>query len=769
MRRAALLFFVFAAPASLAAVYESPITAETEDDLLAAQERGELSPESAERLIDLLTAGVDLNSAGRDELYELPGLGYKEVDAIIEYRKLKGRIEDPAELVGAEAISGDALLQMAPFIRLEPANEVLPVSGKMRLMGAVGFADTVPPPAYFGGEFKGPWNLRAGIELVTTRFRPSTAFYDGTRDTLMVSWPYYALNMPKLYGQWKAGNRQIIVGTFKVGFAEQLTLDNTQKTHPNGFDVRTRTLQPESGITITYGPGGTVEGVNSSLSSPCRFSTGELSQTPCPSDGSIPKAMPDYRWREVFRGIAASIEELELGEKGPKLSLFGFGSLQTKSVYQYQLIDKRYCSAPPDGEPDPRWTDPACGSPAVYVRQTDPSDPSPRLAYSTIPGVLHELVFGGRAKLQPIPRFYFGITGYGAIPLWTVSQMELDFQEWARTPWNGPYGAIGIDGKITLGPVDLFTEVTRTFNRIPSREPLEQGGGGWGAILRGLVNPKGHLIEGSLRFYDRGFSNPYSSPVSSPDILFGQRARNEAGLKLDYKGKLPADFFVNAWVNLWVLPWADIRAIDALGNVVTQSAAAGTFNLHGRARVDYRGFSFIQGGVWFDYKNNDLARSQRGTCYTGALDLDNPLDSSSTEPQGGCFGESYRVSATVTVKPHKRYLNFTVHADQSWTDDTDHPTDFRIDRHFWLEARSWLLDNRLNFSARAAYRFFDAYGPERKNDVFWGTFEVAAKPWAFLQPALRYDIYLFNDQRPIGERRNPNPAMTLRLIVDAKF
>src|SRR5687767_3018230 len=120
MRRAAFVACLFVARASLAAIYESPITAETEDDLLAAQERGELSPESTERLIELLNDGVDLNTATRDELYELPGIGFREVDAILDYRKLKGRIEDPAELVGAEAITPEALLQMAPFLVLAP-------------------------------------------------------------------------------------------------------------------------------------------------------------------------------------------------------------------------------------------------------------------------------------------------------------------------------------------------------------------------------------------------------------------------------------------------------------------------------------------------------------------------------------------------------------------------------------------------------------------------------------------------------------------------
>jgi hypothetical protein len=777
MRRAALLVLVFAARASFGAVYESPITAENEDDLVSALERGELSQESAERLIELMHDGVDLNSATRDELYELPGVGWRDVDAILEYRKQKGRIEDPAELVGAEAITADALVQMAPFLRLEPAEEKLPIAGKMKLMGAVALSDRVAPPAYFAGDFKGPWNLKAGIELVTTRFRPSPPFYDSLRDTMMVNGPNYAIWVPKIYGQWKAGNRQIIVGTFKVGFAEQLTLDNTQKSKPNGFDVRTRTLQPETGLTITYGPGGTVEGTDA-LSSQCKLSNagGELSETPCPTTDpntgeKVAKGMRDYRWREVFRGIAGSVEDLELGENGPRLSLYGFGSLQTRSVYQYQLVDRRTCEDPRIGNGIDASTSEAnaCGSPRIYSRQGDPAAPSPTLAYATVPAVLNELVFGAHSRLQPIPRFYFGITGYGAVPLWNVQQLKLDFQEWARTPWNGPYGAIGIDGRITLGPLDLFTEVTRTFNRIPTVTNLEQGGGGWGAIVRGLVNPKGHLIEGSIRFYDNGFSNPYSSPVSSPDLLFGQRARNELGLKLDYEGKLPADFFVNAWVNFWVLPWADVTKVAADGTVLALSAPAGTTNLHGRARVDYRGFWFIQGGVWFDYKNNDLSLSSRGTCYTGALDLEDPLENTGTNPTDRCFGESYRVSAAIAVKPHRRYLTINLHADQSWTDDVDHPTDFRIDRNFWLEVSSRLLDNRLLLRGRANYRFFDAYGPERKNDVFWGTLEVAGKPWPFLQPALRYDIYLFNDQRPVGDRRNPNPQHTFRLVVDAKF
>ena len=86
---------------------------------------------------------MELNSADRDELYDLPGLTYTDVDAIIAYRTAKGRIDDPAELVGAGAITAEQLLQMAPFIRIDAQGAVLPVSGKALAIGAVTATDNL--------------------------------------------------------------------------------------------------------------------------------------------------------------------------------------------------------------------------------------------------------------------------------------------------------------------------------------------------------------------------------------------------------------------------------------------------------------------------------------------------------------------------------------------------------------------------------------------------------------------------------------------------
>src|SRR5207247_1219805 len=96
-------------------------------------------------LLDLIRDGVDLNSASRDELYDLPGISYTEVDAIILYRKNKGRIEDPTELVGAGALTNEQLILVAPFIRLEPPPFRIPVSGRFRLFGATSTGDFMTP------------------------------------------------------------------------------------------------------------------------------------------------------------------------------------------------------------------------------------------------------------------------------------------------------------------------------------------------------------------------------------------------------------------------------------------------------------------------------------------------------------------------------------------------------------------------------------------------------------------------------------------------
>ena len=99
-----------------AADYGAEINVDSEDDLYDLHASGVLDDDDFETLVDLFDSGVDLNTATRDDLYALPGLTYAQADAIIEYRKLDGFIEDPLALVQAGVFTQKELEQIAPFI-----------------------------------------------------------------------------------------------------------------------------------------------------------------------------------------------------------------------------------------------------------------------------------------------------------------------------------------------------------------------------------------------------------------------------------------------------------------------------------------------------------------------------------------------------------------------------------------------------------------------------------------------------------------------------
>ena len=218
-----------------AAIYENSVDVDNEEDIFEAEQRGDISSDTAETLIEIIGEGVDLNSADREQLYDLPGITYADVDAILEYRKSKGRIEDPAELVGAGALTPEQLVQIAPFIRIDAGGANLPVSGKAHLASRFTTTDNVPPPSMLSARLKGPLNLSAGFMMFTTRRRADTPTYDPVNDALASRGFFYQPHLPRVFVQWKPGNARLVAGTFTIGFGERLTLDNTRRVTPRGI------------------------------------------------------------------------------------------------------------------------------------------------------------------------------------------------------------------------------------------------------------------------------------------------------------------------------------------------------------------------------------------------------------------------------------------------------------------------------------------------------------------------------------------------------
>lgn len=725
MRLARLLAVLCLVAASArAAVYEQQIIVEDEDDLFTLQQRGDISDEQLDSLLEVLREGVDLNGASRDQLYDLPGLTYADCDAIIEYRKAKGRIDDPAELVAAGAITAEQLIEAAPFIHIDAARPLLPVSAKIRAVTRLTTTDALAPPALFAATLKVPWDLSAGVMLATTRLQPATPRYDPLGGTLLSSGFPYMFNAPRFFLQWASGKRRVVAGTFTIGFGERTTLDNTRRQTPNGIYLTNDFRRPND------------------LVGACKVSDSNSSTDDCGPNGDR-YVTPDFDWRETFRGVAASVEDISLGGEAT-ISTYGFLSYQSRSIYQYELYDRRNCADPSADTAD-------CKSPLINTPD------GAHLVYSTLPYLFDELAGGGHITVKPSYRYTLGLTGYGAMPFFHAQPIELDFQEWSRYPNGGAFGAVGLNGHATFGPVNLFLEATRSFDHAIG------GGGGFGVEQRTTFSPKGHELEVSLRYYDDKFTNPYGRPIAAPDEVDGQRARNELGVRLRYYARFGKDWEFKTRNDFWLTPYA------------TQSSPAGVPNLYSLARVNFRGWRLFQPSAWFDLRNRNLTSNERASC-----DATDYRDPARQQDPYLCNTDLYRVAARLEFNPHKSIL-IAAQAWFTWTDDSSSrfDNDFRRDLQLWGEVR-WRPLEWLTLHLKTRYLDQDISDRTYGESNVWTYLDVTARLGRFVRIGVRYDLFVWVDQRPatIGTTdidgtvvgaRFPNPENRLLLDVRAAF
>ncbi len=749
MRAAALVLTAcLVASSARAAIYENSISVDDEDDLFELEQRGDISEETGDTLLELMREGVDLNSANREQLYDLPGLTYADVDAVLEYRKAKGRIDDPTELVGAGALTSEQVVQIAPFIRIDAARPILPVSGKIRLQSRVTTTDNVPPPALLSARLKGPFNLSAGFMLFTTRRLAATPVYDPVNEALQSKGFTYQPQLPRIFVQWKPGNARLVAGSFTIGFGERLTLDNTRRITPRGIYLVDdfRRVTP-----LTQTCKLTSAGVTEDPSSGCDL-----------ADGKNLYITPDYKWRESFRGIAGSIEDLQVGGEAT-MSAYGFLSYQQRPIYQYELYDRHpgvfgtACEDPRDDK------NPACKAPSVYL-----PDGLTTLKYSTLANTFDELTGGGHVTFKPSYRVTLGVTAYASLPFFRQSPLQLDFQEYSRYPSGGAFGAVGVDAHTSYKGINFFLEATHNFDGRPGVIALDgtigpAARGGYGIEQRTTYSTKKHEFELSLRFYDQGFGTPYARPIASPDLLDGQRARNEAGARFRWMGHFSKDWEARFRANFWVNPWA-IVAYQTDPNPADPQAPimpAGIPNLYLLGRVDFTGWNFVQPGVWFDMRNKNVASSQHGGCASETVIL--------TEGAPfACSGDLYKVAARVEIAPYNKVLTGTVQAAFTWKDDLRYKDRFRNDLQVWAEIRSRPVAF-LQLRARVRYLDQDISDRAYLEQSLWTFVEGAVIVANGLRVGVRYDLYVWLDQRASTANRLPNPEHRFQLDVRVAF
>jgi hypothetical protein len=692
--------------------YEVFIDIDAEEDLYDLRAANEISDETLEILVELLQRGIDLNRASRRDLYTLPNLTYKEVDAIMAYRKEVGHIVEPTSLVTSGIISERKLNAIAAFLVVRTGGDGgLPASGMVRLTTRYANEDSGLPASALRMRAQGLRNVTVGLAAMNTRNRLGQVRYDPARQALTADAPRNDARVPKFFVQWENSVAKFLAGTYQIGFGQRLTFDETDQYDPDGFYGDTDVFR------------------NSRLARECKESAGELPQSPCAGTAGDIYITPDFRTRDSLMGVAATIKEIPAG-KG-SFAVHGFGSYQPRSIYQYELYSPTTCDDPRNDD------DPLCSAPHVYRTQQDPLALSSRFSFQTLPNMYAELVGGGHLRYNFGTRSSVGFTGYRSQVDWLVEGMELDFQEWSPMPFGGNFGAVGVDAAHGHGITDFFAEVSRSFDQ------MKDGGGGLGAIMRSVTAWDKNEIEASVRYYDKDFANPHARPISGPDEFEGLRARDETGARIRYTGRIKKRLNLRTSVDFW------------------RSPAIGTNEILAFVRSDIDMTDRFRWGLWAQYQDKDLGRSGRDECFEVVSEFDE-----NGEPIP-CAGQKTQLIGRVRVAP-KKTVWIDLQLRHAMLDDQRYDDKMRQDVSF-IGIVTAKPHPKLRLRGRTRYRYEDVSDNTYLEQTLWTYGEATYRLRARDRLRLRYDLLVYRDERENTVERRPSPEHWLWLEYEAKF
>ena len=316
-----------AARSARAAQYEVFIDVQTEEDLYDLLITGQISKSSFEALLLLYQTRVDLNRAGRPQLYLLPNLDYDQVDRILAYRKEAGSIRRLGDLVESGTLEPELVHPLGSFVVVRPADAPRSkVDGALRIQALwSGRNDRLPPAMALQARVKAARNLDAGMAATLTRNELGRVRWDRIRGALSAQAERVRVTVPKLYVAWSDARWEVIAGTYRIGFGQRLTFDVTDQITPNGFfgDYELRRA--------------------TELELRCKRRAGELLESPCSSQ-RIERVTPDFEWANRLTGIALGLKALPIGKGW--LQAYAWGSYQVHRVPQIELADRIRCDDP---------------------------------------------------------------------------------------------------------------------------------------------------------------------------------------------------------------------------------------------------------------------------------------------------------------------------------------------------------------------------------------------------------------------------------------
>lgn len=687
--------------------FEYPIFVDIEDeeDLYQLFEEQQIEEDVLNTLVDLLRAGVDLNEATRRELYALPNLTLRDVDAILTLREEKGRFNDPSELVSGGALSERKLLALAPFlVVLSDAERTRPWQGWVRYQANTVFGEGTAPGMTLRSRV---WNhkVQAGLVGVFRRYHLGLPYYDpdrGDDGALVAGALGHQFHLPKFYASYRQPNYWVILGTYRTGFGERLTFDTTGIFRPRGArhdDVIRRSTVP----TLA-----------------CKMSTGELDEGLCPNGvdadtGLIEYNSPDYAWTDGLRGIAGAYR-LARGQSG-SLWAHGFASWQRYSQYQTEYYETS--------------RDPAETVPLL----SDPTAPSAAHLYRSPRGLYDQLVLGSHLRYEA-KRFELGVTGWGAQVDWRIEGGDFDFRNSARLPAGGGFGAVGLDAEFGYGWWDAAAELTRSFDK--------DDGGGFAALMRNTATFVDRELELLLRYYGADFANPYARSYSQPDEHNGLRVRDELGGRIRLTEQLDETLDLRSWVDFWINPSDDVRRMAAM------------------LRADWTPIRPVGLALWGQWYNKNLDYGGREQCYDGQSTIE------INGERLPCAGEQWRVGARARYTPARSWV-LSAQYQHVFRDDRIYDDAFRQDLAAWAivlyrPTRTFSFRNRVRYLFEDVS---DPARLERS--LRWTSEVRLRLLKERLWTRIRYDLIRWLDTRDRTALRTPNPVNWLWLELEGRF
>jgi len=612
--------------------YSTDILIDTEEDIYELYYAGLLEEEELDRLLELLANPLDLATATREQLYDLPGISRTAADAIVRHREEVGPFRAEIDVITLPGIGDDVFEQIRPFIdELPPIHRKIPVKGVFTLRGGKTLervdeltddhANKTHKPEQMGYDKLPDFYLRGEVTvnrwleigfLGLAQEEISAAQYNPGSHDFLASWGAPVFELDKGYVSATGPHGSGIVGSFTAGYGRRITFDVTQRTEPHGW-------YPDLLVNGTE------------------------------------KFRPPQR---LFGG-SARLTAVRFGRSSLDMSLFASSRLY--DMYQY------YMGFDVGGE--------EYESPRIYMDDIDGE--LQRVGWLTLPNAYREDLVGGNFTFRINNRSHVGVTGYAAhIDKTTISGVESN-EEWMfryRVPNRDYFGAVGVDFLFGVGPLEV------------SGEYAHNDGSGNAVLLQANVSRPRLEADLVFRHYDTDYDNPHNRGVSAADVYEGTRSRDESGFRL--KGFAhPLDWLqVRGLVDLWRRPSTGLWNLQLYGK--TDLMPTDKLRLSGFVRWTNKDLSRNERG-WVYGGSAEADEWQSGTSRDDDIEPEDwyDTDGRGEKLQFGSQLDVHYIPATQLTLYYQRF--YEDHGDSVTYPTGDGPCEpwFGVGNYYWVKVR----------------------------------------------------------------------------------